>query len=501
MTAGPRRPQKRTMPHIEVESLSILFALTKNHLYLHGMKEFTVCTDHKPLVLLYTQYRKEMSARVEKHKIALQGKYNFRVIWAPGKDNPADYNSRHPGPSSDDQAAVEAELAVSVVVVDAIPDTLNIQQIATATDSDPTLQLLKQAVQNGHLDTVQSPQLKEYAKFFEAISVIDGVLCRSNKIVVPASLQREAIEIAHEAHQGITKTKQYLRSRMWFPRMDTMVEERLKSCLSCQAATESNLKEPILPTEIPTKPWNTLCTDIFGPIPTGEYLVLVQDLHSRFPEVAVTHSTSAAAVIPAMDKILAAYGTPEVMGSDNGPPYNSTEFLKFAKKLGFQHRKITPLAPWANGTAERFMKNLAKVLQVAQADKKNWRHELTKFLRAYRATPHSMTGVSPASLLFNGRSYGTNLPSIRTSMMTPEQQKAISTDQKNKGKMEWHANKGAQVKHTPYEVGDQVLLKQKKKNKLDTAYEREPYTVEEVKGRQITARNHIHQVCRHLQAR
>ena len=284
---------------------------------------------------------------------------------------------------------------------------------------------------------------------------------------------------------------------MWFPRMDTMVEEQLKSCLSCQAATESNVKEPILPTEIPTKPWNTLCTDIFGPLPTGEYLVLVQDLHSRFPEVAITHSTSAEAVIPAVDKILAAYGTPEVMGSDNGPPYNLSEFMKFAKKLGFVHRKITPLAPWANGTAERFMKNLAKVLQVAKSDKKNWRHELTKYLRAYRATPHSMTGVSPAALLFNGRPYGTNLPSIRTSMTTPEQQKAISTDGKKKGRMEAHANKGAQIKHTTYEVGDQVLLKQQKRNKLDTAYEKEPYTVEEVKGRQITARNHIHQVCRH----
>jgi hypothetical protein len=489
-------PEKNYAP-IEVESLSILFALTKKHLYLHGMKEFTVCTDHKPLVPLYSQYRKEMTARVERHKIALQGKYNFRVIWAAGKDNPADYNSRHPGQSSIDQAAVEAELAVSAVVVDAIPDALTIQQIALATEADPTLRLLKQAVQKGHLDTVQTPQLKEYAKVFEALSIIDGILCRSDRIVVPSSLQREAIEISHEAHQGITKTKQYLRSRMWFPRMDTLVEERLQSCLSCLAATESKQREPILPTEMPTKPWNTLWTDIFGPLPTGEYLVLVQDLHSRFPEVAVTHSTSATAVIPAIDKILAAYGTPEVMGSDNGPPYNSTEFMKYARKMGFQHRKITPLAPWANGTAERFMKNLAKVLQVAQADKKNWRHELTKFLRAYRATPHSMTGASPASLLFNGRAYRTNLPSIRTSMTTPEQQQAISTDQRNKVKMKDQADKGALVKHTHYAVGDRVLLKQKKKNKLDTAYESEPYTIEEVKGRQITAQNRIHQVCRH----
>ena len=80
------KPEKNYAP-IEVESLAILFGLEKNHLYLHGLKHFTVCTDHKPLVTLYSQYRKEISARVQKHKLALQGKYNFTVVWEAGKDN------------------------------------------------------------------------------------------------------------------------------------------------------------------------------------------------------------------------------------------------------------------------------------------------------------------------------------------------------------------------------------------------------------------------------
>ena len=265
----------------------------------------------------------------------------------------------------------------------------------------------------------------------------------------------------------------------------------------CQAVVDTQQKDPLNTTEIPDKPWSTLCTDIFGPLPTGEYLLLVQDLHSRFPEVAITHSTSAASVIPAIDKILAAYGTPDILGSDNGPPFNSTEFQKFAKKLGFHHRKITPLAPWANGTAERFMKNLAKVIQIAHADRKNWRHELIKFLRAYRATPHSMTGATPASMLFNGRVFQTNLPIIRSSVATPEQILAQETDHKNKAKMKERADSHARVKQSNFKVGDQVLLKQKKVNKLTTAYETVPYLIEEVKGSQIIASNHIHSVCRH----
>ena len=121
--------------------------------------------------------------------------------------------------------------------------------------------------------------------------------------------------------------------------------------------------------------------------------------------------------------------------SDNGPPFNSEEFRKYASKLGFKHRRITPLAPWSNGTAEKFMKSLGKVVQIANAGSKNWRHELTKFLRAYRATPHCMTGVTPASLLFNGRHFQTSLPSIVEVDETEQLRAARETDRKKKEKM------------------------------------------------------------------
>ena len=44
--------------------------------------------------------------------------------------------------------------------------------------------------------------------------------------------------------------------------------------------------------------------------------------------------------------------------SDNGTPYNSEQFKQYAKYMGFKHTKKIPYAPWANGTAENFMRNL-----------------------------------------------------------------------------------------------------------------------------------------------
>ena len=43
-------------------------------------------------------------------------------------------------------------------------------------------------------------------------------------------------------------------------------------------------------------------------------------------EIEVVHSTSAKAVIPKLDRIFAAYDVPQVVKSDNGPPFNGGEF-------------------------------------------------------------------------------------------------------------------------------------------------------------------------------
>ena len=65
--------------------------------------------------------------------------------------------------------------------------------------------------------------------------------------------------------------------------------------------------------------------------------MVVIDEYSRFVEVETVSSTSAAAVIPKLDKIFATHGIPELLKTDNGPPFTSHAFKTFARELGFQH--------------------------------------------------------------------------------------------------------------------------------------------------------------------
>jgi hypothetical protein len=66
--------------------------------------------------------------------------------------------------------------------------------------------------------------VQEYAIVMSELSVIDCVLLRGERLVVPKKLQEKLVEITHEGLQGLTKTKSYLRNRLWFPGMDIMTE-------------------------------------------------------------------------------------------------------------------------------------------------------------------------------------------------------------------------------------------------------------------------------------
>ena len=136
-------------------------------------------------------------------------------------------------------------------------------------------------------------------------------------------------------------------------------------------------------TPLPNGPWEKVKGDFYGPIPSGEYMLLLIDEYSRFPVIEIVKSTASNTVIPVIDKVFSNFGIPDVLTTDNGPPFNGNEIRQFAEYMGFKHRKVTPLWPKSNSQPENFNKNLKKILQTAKIEKRNWRQELYKFLRNF----------------------------------------------------------------------------------------------------------------------
>lgn len=480
----------------EREALGVIWGIEHFHLYLYG-SAFTVVTDHKPLESIFNNPNCKPTTRLERLCLRLQP-YKVKVVYRPGKDNPADYMSRHPDPnhSNPSHHTSRIDAYVKFVTTNAVPSAMTLQEIQDATSVDVTLKKLSEVIMNQKWYNIDE-DIAKFKSVKNELSISKGVLLRGNRLIVPQKLQEKAVKLAHSGHQGIVKTKQLLRETVWFPGIDKMVEDMVSRCLACQAANHSPKPalEPLQMSQLPTGPWKELSVDFCGPFPSGDYLLVVVDDYSRFPEVEFVKSTAATTVIPRLDVIFARQGIPEKIRSDNGPPFNSESFKAFAEHLGFEHRRVTPLWPRANGEVERLMRTLEKAVRTASLEHKNWKQELISFLRQYRATPHSTTGESPAELL-NGRKLKTTLPEIPKNELKYSDARKRDADKKQI--MKKYADKRNHAKESDLQIGDKVLIKQEKENKMSTPFKPVPYEVKDRKGSMITARRGDHHVTRNM---
>ena len=206
----------------EKEMLAVVWAVEHFHLYLYGA-QFTIITDHQPLIGIFRSH-KATSARIDRWKLRLMP-YNYHLVYKPGKDekNPADFLSRHPN-CSEPQPESVAEEYVNYVCANAVPTAMTLQEIQLETSVDDTMQMVIQAIETNNWS---DPSTTEYKKVSDELSVHKGIILRGHRIVMPTSLRRRTIHLAHIGHQGIIKTKRLLRSKVWFPNIDKMVEETI----------------------------------------------------------------------------------------------------------------------------------------------------------------------------------------------------------------------------------------------------------------------------------
>ena len=486
----------------EKESLAIVWGCEHFHLYLYG-KFFTLLSDHKALQTIFNNPNSKPPARIERWRLRLQP-YEFEVKYRPGKGNPADYMSRHPINSNHSTGMMRhskvAEEYLCFVASNAVPKAMTLAEIAIATHKDDTLQSVMSRITNGDWNDInKDSEIYPYMRVKDKFSIVNNdkgsILLFETKIVIPQSLHKRVIDLAHEGHQGIVKTKQLLRGKVWFPGLGKQVEDVCKQCIPCLSSSTSTNMEPLKMTRIPEQPWTNLSADFCGPFPTGEYLLVIIDDHSRFPIVEIIHSTSARTVIPVLDKVFSIFGIPKVLKTDNGPPFQSTEFANFATYLGFHHQKITPLWPRANGEAERFMRTLSKAIKTANVEGLNWKQELCKFLRNYRATPHSTTSISPAESLL-GRPLRTKLPGFEHKSVRYDHHSMIERDSSCKNNMKEYADMRNHASESDIKERDVVLVKQPITNKLTTPFNSNPMLVTKKKGSMITAENEDRRVTR-----
>ena len=486
---------ERRYSQCEKEALSAVWGAERCWIYLLG-HPFTLITDNRAVQLIFGSTTSKPPARIERWALRLT-QFDFNIVHRPGATNMADYYSRNPcaaSPSAILEAA-RTEEYLNSIVHNALPDAVTLKQVTEATRVDQELLALTDWL--GASTQAFPKDLAPYKDVKDELSVTkEGVVLRGRQIIVPKALRTKVVDLAHRGHQGIVKTKALIRSRVWFPGIDAMVEQKVRLCLECQSNSDKPSFEPLKPSPMPPEPWHTVAGDFFGPLDDGTYWYVNLCEGSRWFRVDEVTACSESQVEPILERLFAELGAPVVYKTDNGSPFQSHGFKAFAARWGFEHRKITPEWPRANAAVESVMKKLGKVLKTAKVSGQDKRQALQDFLRAYRETPHSSTGMAPNVLMF-GFSRSTGIPAMKHVATKEEMyEKARKKDELTKARMKADFDKRMKARESSIRIGNLVLIKLAKHRKNTPAWDPSPYLVTQVKGSMVTASRADHTTTR-----
>ena len=137
------------------------------------------------------------------------------MIYKSDPEIPADYLTRHPVKHSKYVQDNLAEQYVNLLTSNSVPKATSLQEVEKVTNEDKILQCLRASIK---LNQWENERLQAFKSVKDEIAVASqGCILRGSKLVIPEILRQRAIDLAHETHQGLTKTKTLIREKIWFP--------------------------------------------------------------------------------------------------------------------------------------------------------------------------------------------------------------------------------------------------------------------------------------------
>jgi len=168
-------------------------------------------------------------------------------------------------------------------IVQALPiSEAKLEKLKQETLKDPSLQELKNTVEKGWPETKTeiSISISPYWSYRDEISTSDGILFRGERVIVPKGMQTEMLCAIHSSHLGMEKCKRRARDVLYWPGMNSQIENAVSNCQTCNAYRRANTKEPLHSHPIPKRPWERVGIDLYE-LNSHNYLILV-DYYSGF---------------------------------------------------------------------------------------------------------------------------------------------------------------------------------------------------------------------------
>ena len=412
---------------IERECLAIVFACKRFDQYAAG-RPVVVESDHKPLEEIFKKPITTAPLRLQRMRMSLQ-RYDITVRYRKGAHmHIADLLSRTATDGvarmtdADIMAVEKVEAAFQDAANTNVVEFINFSDerfkiVAQATKEDRTLCKLTRILMDGWPERKEEldDDLHQYYALKQELSLQQGVIFKSDRILVPRNLRKQFIEKLHAAHLGVDYTLRAARESMFWPGMSEQIANYIRNCEVCMMYSGSQSRRPMTTHQIPDYPFQRVNVDLGEVTKDGRKvtMMVMADSFSDFIEVDFLNNTKTLTIINVCKEHFARYGTPEVIVTDNGPQFDNMEWKHFQKEWGFQHVTSAPYHAQGNGKSESAIKTMKQLYRkCSRSGTDFW-----KALLQHRNTPNAV-GLSPNQHLF-ARDTRSGIPLITGKLQPP----------------------------------------------------------------------------------
>ena len=249
-------------------------------------------------------------------------------------------------------------------------------------------------------------------------TIKDGQLYRKGYLTpwLKCITAKDGVRLLEEVHGGESGshegaralTGKIIRMGIYWPDMHKNAKEVTGKCMSCQTfAPVSHQPATSLTSIYSPWPFHQWGIDIAGPFPAApsghKYIILAIDYFTKWIEAEPTTSITGRKMIKFVwNNIMARYGTPRVLISDNGLQLAEEPFKGWCAARHIKQQFTSVAHPQANGQTEVSNRTIIGGLKrrLGETARGGWTDELPTVLWSYRTTPRTPTGETPFSLTY-----------------------------------------------------------------------------------------------------
>jgi cleavage and polyadenylation specificity factor subunit 1 len=212
-------------------------------------------------------------------------------------------------------------------------------------------------------------------------------------------------------HFGITYTIKMLEDfkliNNW-PSYRSDVKDFIKSCAICQKIKPAPIVlAPITHHIHGTYPMDSLSIDTIGPLPEDEYgnmfILAIVDNFSKYTNLYPSFGPTSKAYLSGLIHHIGIFGVPTTIRTDQGSQFTSKLAEELSLLLQFNHLKVVPYTPQANGLVERKNREIMKHLRAIVLDQRvgtEWSLYLPMIQRIINGSYDRTIGATPNRIIF-----------------------------------------------------------------------------------------------------